>query len=166
MFVALLSEGTAKRPRARQASDTLGFDCGSSCLLASAPDYLRFAQMLLDGGQAGKARLLGSGSVALLTRDQLQGRIENRIGLPGEVLQYGSSSQGYGFGVAVQTSHRQMVLPGEPGGFGVAAPGGQYFWVDPASGLVTVLLARTPDPDSALRLQRQVQALVYQAFTD
>ena len=47
------------------------FDCGGGCALSTAGDYLRFAQMLLDGGHLGEARILGPRTVATMAADHM-----------------------------------------------------------------------------------------------
>jgi CubicO group peptidase (beta-lactamase class C family) len=43
------------------------FDCGGACAAGTAGDYLRFAQMLLNRGQLGDARILGKTTVDYMT---------------------------------------------------------------------------------------------------
>ncbi len=44
-------------------------DLGGEGGLSTAADYLRFGQMLLDGGRLGKERILSRSTVALMTSD-------------------------------------------------------------------------------------------------
>src|SRR5262249_9348229 len=62
---------------------------GSGRLLSTVPDYFRFAQMLLNGGQLDGARILGRKTVQLMTTNHTGGL---------EVIWMG---QGYGFGLGV-----------------------------------------------------------------
>ena len=39
----------------------LKFDCGGGCAMSTAPDYLRFAQMLANGGTLGGKRIIAAG---------------------------------------------------------------------------------------------------------
>ena len=50
------------KPQARspELTQPIKFECGGGCAASTAPDYLRFAMMLMNRGRAGEARLLGS----------------------------------------------------------------------------------------------------------
>ena len=50
---------------------TMRFDCGGGCAFGTVGDYLRFGQMLLDGGRLGRKRILGRKSVELMSSDHL-----------------------------------------------------------------------------------------------
>ncbi len=162
-FVAPPHERAGDERAWREPQDVLGFDCGSACLVGTAADTLRFAQWLLVGGALGERRLLSRESIELMTRDQLRGRVENRIGLPGLPASVGGSRAGYGFGVGTVGPQGLPTLPGNYGAYGVSSPLGHLLWVDPASSLVVVLLARTPDAATAGRAARLTQAMVYGA---
>ena len=67
---------------------------GSFGLIGTAGDYLRFAQMMLNGGQLDGVRILSPRTVAFMTRDHL-GAIE----MPS--FDGGKSGMGFGLGFAV-----------------------------------------------------------------
>ena len=67
------------------------FHSGGGGLFSTADDYMRFAQMLLDGGALDGVRILGRKTVATMTSDQ-NARLPK--GTP--------SHQGFGFGVSVR----------------------------------------------------------------
>jgi CubicO group peptidase (beta-lactamase class C family) len=73
-----------------------GNECGDGCLASTAADYLRFAQMLLDGGTLGSTRILGPKTVEYMTSDHIGPDVDmSRLvrGWPYE--------EGYGFGLGV-----------------------------------------------------------------
>ncbi len=70
-------------------------DAGGVGAVATAADYLRFAQMLLNGGQLDGARILSRTTVTLMTSDQL-GKIKDSGITPGELL---LGTRGYTFGL-------------------------------------------------------------------
>ncbi len=47
------------------------FDCGGSCAYSMAGDYIRFGQMLLNGGSLEGKRVLGPQTVAFMTSNHL-----------------------------------------------------------------------------------------------
>lgn len=135
------------------------FPCGGGCAASTAGDYVRFAQMLLDGGALGRARVLAPRSVRAMASDQL---------LPGTRTDdlVGGNSEGYGYGLTVAVRHAAGGPPvqGNPGAFTWSGAYGTTFWVDPAEQLAVVFMAQAP----GLRLrhnQRLINGLVYGAIT-
>jgi CubicO group peptidase (beta-lactamase class C family) len=61
-------------------SKPLKFDCGGGCAASTAADYMRFAQMLLNGGQFGGKRVLGRKTVEYMLSNQLAPGVVNLIG--------------------------------------------------------------------------------------
>lgn len=95
-------------------------------LLCSAPDYARFAQMLLNGGSLDGVRIIGRKTVELLT--------SNHIGARSIDLGTGPE-HGFGLGYAVRKSVAGTFTPGSAGTFGWGGAAGTYFFVDPVEDL-------------------------------
>ncbi|NCY08435.1 MAG: class A beta-lactamase-related serine hydrolase [Betaproteobacteria bacterium] len=91
------------------------FESGGGGLISSAHDYLRFAQMLLNGGSYGGVRLLGKQTVELMTSDHV-GAIPGR-----------PSGLGFGLGFEVRTNSGFAALPGSVGEYGWAGNAGTLF---------------------------------------
>lgn len=72
------------------------FPRGNSGMVSTVPDYLRFAQMLLNGSALEGARLLKRETVALMTRNQLPETL-----IPIGVLDFKFTNHGFGLGVSV-----------------------------------------------------------------
>jgi CubicO group peptidase (beta-lactamase class C family) len=125
---------------------------GGAGLLATAADYARFLQMLLNGGELDGQRILGPKSIELMTVDHL-----------GDIPLDDGEGFGLGFYVVEDLGAR-----GEPGSVGEYGWGGAYhsqYWIDPAEQLVVVYMTQlipAGDIDDA----RKVRALVYQAIVD
>ena len=134
------------------------FECGGGCGASTAADYLRFAQMLLDRGTLGGARVLQPQSVRALASDQL---------LPGTRTDdlNGSNSEGYGYGltVAVRRSVGGAPVEGNPGAYTWSGAFGTTFWVDPAERLAVVFMAQAPG-QRLRHNQRLINTLVYSAI--
>jgi CubicO group peptidase (beta-lactamase class C family) len=62
-------------------------DSGGAGAVSTAADYLRFSQMLLNGGQLDGTRILSRTTVALMTSDHLGSRIATPFG-PGEKIEH------------------------------------------------------------------------------
>lgn len=116
------------------------FDCGGGCAVSTAADYLRFAQMLLNGGELDGVRLLSRKTVAYMTSDHLGPEVDlSKLNDYPNIRGYG-----FGLGVAVRRSAGRGGMPGSAGEFHWAGSTGTYFWVDPAEELVTVFMAHAP----------------------
>ncbi|MGY6635453.1 MAG: serine hydrolase domain-containing protein [Alkalilacustris sp.] len=136
-------------------------DSGGAGAVSTAADYLRFAQMLANGGELDGVRILSPSTVRLMASDHL-GDIDHGPG-PGNLL-LGTPGYGFGLGVMVREHDGISAVPGAPGQFMWAGYGGTYFWVDPAEDLVAVLMsARWPE---RAFYRRHLMQLVYQAMTD
>src|SRR5439155_8810167 len=61
-------------------SKPLKFECGGGCAASTAADYLRFAQMLLDGGKLDGKRVLGRKTVEYMLSNQLAPGPLNLVG--------------------------------------------------------------------------------------
>src|SRR4029077_15518702 len=58
------------------------FECGGACAVSTAMDYLRFAQMLLNGGVLEDKRILSRKTVELMTADHLAPDVRARTTNP------------------------------------------------------------------------------------
>jgi CubicO group peptidase (beta-lactamase class C family) len=139
------------------------FECGGGCLASTALDYLRFAQMLLDGGALDGTRILGRKTVEYMSADHLGPgvNVEKLHNFPVEHI----DGYGFGLGVAVRRVPGVAGIMGSPGDFRWSGAQGTLFWVDPREQLAVVYMAQTP---GAIRAHyRQVIAtLVQQAIVD
>ena len=139
------------------------FECGGGCLTSTALDYLRFVQMLLNGGSLDDTRVLGRKTVEYMTADHLGPgvNVEKLHNFPVEHI----DGYGFGLGVAVRRVPGVAGIMGSPGDFRWSGAQGTLFWVDPKEELAVVYMAQTP---GAIRAHyRQVIAtLVQQAIVD
>jgi len=138
-------------------------DSGGAGGVSTAADYLRFAQMLLNGGQLDGARVLSRTTVALMTSDHLGTRIAAPV-TPGELL-LGTPGYTFGLGFAVRPSGGIAGVPGSPGEFLWAGYAGTFFWVDPKEELAAVYMSQAPSPIRAY-YRKLVKQLVYAAIDD
>ncbi len=137
------------------------FECGGGCAVSTAADYLRFAQMLLDGGRLGRTRLLGRKAVELMTSDHLGEAIDN----PALRIDPTRAGQGFGLTVGVRTHAGLSPFTGSVGEFGWGGANGTQFWVDPRERLVVVFMAHTPGAKRA-HYRRLMSSLVNGAIAD
>ena len=106
---------------------------GGQGLVTTAVDYLRFAQMLLDGGEFAGTRILSRKSVEYMTSDHL-GTMRG----PGP-------GYGFGLGFAVRKEDGLSSTNGSAGDYNWAGFGGTYFWIDPKQRLVGIWMMQAPN---------------------
>jgi CubicO group peptidase (beta-lactamase class C family) len=113
---------------------------GGGGLVSTAADYLRFGQMLLNGGELDGVRILSPATVRRMTTNSLPPgiRIANSSGYVGP--QYGAN---WGLGFAIRTDAARSKVPGSVGSFTWNGLWGSYFWVDPEESLIAVQLIQT-----------------------
>jgi CubicO group peptidase (beta-lactamase class C family) len=130
---------------------------GTLSLSGSAPDYLRFARMLLNGGELDGVRILGRKTVELMSQNHLPPNIPS-------IAANGPAATGYGLGVSVTIDTAALGRPGSVGTFGWGGAATTTFSVNPAEDMAIVIMGQVMPNDSDL-LQR-VETLIYQALVD
>jgi CubicO group peptidase (beta-lactamase class C family) len=138
-------------------------DSGGAGAVSTAADYLRFTQMLLNGGQLDGTRILSRTTVELMTSDHLGTRIAAPV-TPGELL-LGTPGYSFGLGFAVRTAPGIAGVPGSANEFMWAGYAGTYFWADPKEQVAAVFMSQAPSPIRAY-YRKLVKQLVYQAIVD
>jgi CubicO group peptidase (beta-lactamase class C family) len=138
-------------------------DSGGAGSVSTASDYLRFSQMLLNGGELDGQRILSRTTVALMTSDHLPPTIRQTV-QPGEQL-LGVQGYTFGLGFAVRKAQGIAGVHGSAGEFTWAGYAGTYFWVDPEEQLAGVLMTQAPGP-SRPYYRKMLRALAYQAIAD
>jgi CubicO group peptidase (beta-lactamase class C family) len=117
----------------------LKFECGGGCAVSSTMDYLRFAQMLANGGELDGKRIIARKTLEMMTSDQLGPDVRARTTSP--VL-----LEGYGFGLGFAVRKEAGVAPvaGSAGEYYWGGAGGTYFWVDPKERMFVVFMMQSP----------------------
>jgi CubicO group peptidase (beta-lactamase class C family) len=138
-------------------------DSGGAGAVSTAMDYLRFGQMLLNGGELDGERVLSRSTIKLMTSDHLGTRVAAPF-QPGELL-LGTPGYTFGLGFAVRQGDGIAGVPGSAGEFMWAGYAGTFFWVDPQEELVGVYMTQAPSPIRAY-YRKMFKALVYQALVD
>jgi len=157
---ALPNDPLTREPQTlRDGTKLHKFDCGGGCAVSTAMDYLRFGQMLLNGGELDGVRILGRKTVEYMTADHMGPEINAKL-----LHEYPNiNGYGFGLGVAVRRGAGISGVNSTRGEFHWAGSTGTYFWVDPAEALVVVFMTHAP---GAIRYyHRQIlHALVMQAL--
>ena len=135
------------------------FDCGGACAFATVADYLRFGQMLMNGGVLEGKRILSPKTVTHMTSNHLGPEIKNNVG----VVEPHREGFGFGLGVAVRTQTGLSAVPGNPGEYSWNGAYGTQFFADPKERLVVVVGTAAPG-ELRKYYREQVQDLVYGAM--
>jgi len=134
---------------------------GGGGLVSTAPDYLRFCQMLLNGGELDGVRVLSPQSVKQMTTDALPSDISifgNEIG--------SLAGKSFGLGFAVRTDPVHSSTPGAVGSFSWAGHWGTQFWIDPAEKLIGLqMIQAAPGKGRDAVPYSGISHLVYGALT-
>jgi CubicO group peptidase (beta-lactamase class C family) len=125
---------------------------GGAGFLSTAPDYARFLQMMLNGGELDGVRILTPKTVELMTTDHLRD-IPFRAG------------QGFGLGFSVVTDLGARGIPGSVGEYGWGGAYHSTYWVDPVEDLVVVYLTNLI-PAGRIDDHGKLRALIYQSIMD
>lgn len=135
------------------------FDCGGSCAFSTAGDYIRFGQMLLNGGELDGRRVLSPQTVRFMTSDHLGTEIRNNVAL----TEPARAGYGFGLGVAVRTQRGVAATNGSVGDYTWNGANGTVFWADPAERLTVVMMSVGPG-EIRKYFREQIAALVYGAL--
>lgn len=142
------------------------FLSGGGGLVGTTGDYLRFCQMLLNGGELDGARILGRKTVELMRSNHLPGGGELAdFALPGGYGEVGF--QGMGFGLTVAVSHGPVStgVVGSPGELMWGGAASTLFWIDPIEQLVVIFMTQLI-PSGTFNFRAQLKSLVYPAIAD
>jgi CubicO group peptidase (beta-lactamase class C family) len=142
-------------PQTSYLKPTVHFGGGSG-LVSTASDYLRFCQMLLNGGELDGVRILSRKSVELMSADHL-----------GDMPRTGLLALGYGFGltVAVNTGIGRTGAVGSAGEYFWGGAAGTRFWIDPKEQMIGIFMIQIL-PHTNLTYGSQFRQLAYQAISD
>ncbi|MHA7816293.1 MAG: serine hydrolase domain-containing protein [Pseudohaliea sp.] len=155
--VVLHDDGQASAFRDRS------FFSGGGGLLSTAGDYLRFCRMLLAGGVLDGRRIIGSRTLAFMTRNHLPDGGDLAQWASGGFSETSYAGVGFGLGFACKV---------DPVANGYPAPGGTFywgglastlFWVDPAEELAVLFFTQLI-PSSTFNFRGQLEQLVYAAL--
>ncbi|MCY4534190.1 MAG: serine hydrolase [Bryobacterales bacterium] len=130
---------------------------GGGGLVSTTRDYLRFCQMMLNGGMLGDQRILSRKTIELMTRDHVEGvRRASR-----------TLSDGYGFGLdfAVHVDKAKSGLNGSLGEYNWGGLAGTIFWIDPTEEMIGLYMIQLLPPRFGDG-RGQFKRLAYQAIAD
>ena len=146
---------TEKADKSRFRSKPKFLMGGGGCV-STARDYLRFCQMMLNGGELDGVRLLKKETVAEMTRNQLpEEAMKAKNGGNVEV------GEGFGLGFGVRVGKDDPAAGRFVGEYYWGGAASTHFWIAPKQELIVVALEQF-QPSRGL-LQQAVKPLIYQA---
>ena len=141
------------------------FVSGGGGLVGTAQDYMKFAQMLLNGGEADGRRYIGRRTLDYMTANHLPGGVD----LPALSVSLFSEAAyagvGFGLGFATTMDPVQTMMLGSADDYFWGGAASTAFWVDPAEDLVAIFLTQLI-PSSSYPVRREFRTLVYAALDD
>ncbi len=139
------------------------FESGGGGMVSTAPDYLRFCRMVLNGGELDGVRILSPKTVEMMTRDHLGADIIRASRVPGVNTGYlPGPGFGFGLGFAVRIAPGEAANPGSVGEANWGGLGGTAFWIDPKENLIAIWMMQAPGQREYYR--HVFKNMVYGAF--
>ena len=130
------------------------FESGGGGLIATARDYLRFSQMMLNGGELDGVRILSPKTVDLMTT--------NHIGDMG--ISLGRKGIGFGLDFAVVLNPGDVGEVSSAGEYNWGGAAGTRFWIDPQEQLIGLFMVQSIPHRT--RLADDFKVMTYQALVE
>ncbi len=139
------------------------FFSGGAGLTGTTADYLRFAEMLRCGGRLGDARIIGSRTLGLMTRNHLSGGDLSTLAV-GAFSETAYDGVGFGLGFAMTLDEVAAGALGQ-GDYYWGGAASTIFWVDPREDLVVVFMTQLM-PSNTFNFRGQLKNIIYGALED
>jgi CubicO group peptidase (beta-lactamase class C family) len=150
--------------RSSRYARPVGLPSGGGGLVSTAQDYMRCAQMILNGGQLDGVRLLSPKTLKLMMTNHIPATLApfaDKYPQPDWNLR----GYGWGLGFAVLMDQAKADILGSEGLCFLAGGCNVFVWIDPREELVNMVWTQF-EPFCYYPLHRQFQVLVYQSLTD
>jgi CubicO group peptidase (beta-lactamase class C family) len=130
---------------------------GGAGLVSTLDDYMRFARMLLNGGELDGVRILSPETVRLMATDAMPEQVTDKQWLPNK----GQVGFGIDFAVRIAPPAGPEESSGAVGEFFWDGKANTLFWVDPKNNIAAVTLTQYFPPSAAKRLHKTFRDAVY-----
>ena len=157
----VLQDDPAKSPYLEPPS----FVSGGGGLVSTAHDYLKFCQMMLNGGEANGVRYLSPKTIALMTANHLPGGVDLPAVSRSLFSEVAYDGVGFGLGFSVTTNPAKTLLPGTAGEYAWGGAASTSFWIDPVEALIVIFMTQLL-PSSSYPIRRELRTLAYSAITE
>lgn len=142
---------------------TPDFFSGGGGLVSSIDDFHRFCLMLLNGGVLDGVRLLSTGTVADMMRNQLPGESEIAPLSRSLFSEAAGEGVGFGLGLAVTLDPARALFGGTRGDCFWGGVLSTFFFIDPVERMVAILMTQLM-PSDVYPLRRQLKPLIQSAI--
>ena len=141
------------------------FVSGGGGLVSTAADYLKFCQMMLNGGEANGVRFLSPKTIALMTSNHLPGGVDLPAISRSLFSEVAYDGVGFGLGFSVTMDPAKTLLPGTAGEYAWGGAASTAFWIDPKEDLIVIFMTQLI-PSSFYPIRRELRTLAYSAITE
>jgi CubicO group peptidase (beta-lactamase class C family) len=153
--------GVLDLPDSSEYLPPVALHSGGAGLVSTTPDYLQFAQCILNKGELNGVRLLGPKTVALMTCNHLPAALLP-IAFEGAEPMLG---MGFGLGFSVMLDAAQTGVMGSAGDHGWGGYAETFFWIDPKEDMIAILMTQYL-PSQIYPIRKEFRTAVYQALVD
>jgi CubicO group peptidase (beta-lactamase class C family) len=140
-------------------------ESGGGGLVSTAADYMRFANMLVNGGELDGARILSPMTVRLMASNHLPGGKDLTELSRSLFSESTNAGVGFGLGFAVVFDPPKTLVPCSQGEFYWGGAASTAFWVDPVEQVSVVFMTQLL-PSSTYPIRRELRTLVYSALME
>lgn len=138
-------------PETSAFANDVTFFSGGGGLVSSTEDYMRFSQMLLNGGELDGARILGRKTIEFMTQNHLPGIFGGASENTNADLYGMSRGTGFGLGFAVIEDPAGAGGNTSAGEFYWGGAAGTIFWIDPVEDLIGIVMIQHMNVQVPLR---------------
>ncbi len=140
------------------------FESGGGGLLSTTEDYMRFSQMLINGGELDGTRIIGRKTLDYMTQNHLGGIFGTTGQHSPDELPGMARGTGFGLGFAVVEDPTAVGGNTSAGEYYWGGAAGTIFWVDPVEELVGIVMIQHMNVQVPLRAV--FKALTYGAIVE
>ena len=141
---------------------------GGHGIYTTATDYLKFLQMLLNGGEANGKRFVSSETLNLMTTNQIgnlpvEPMISSNSRLTNDFV-FIDGKDKFGFGFLIEANPKPYMR--SLGSYSWVGIYNTYFWVDPKKKVAAIFLTRIQPfcDDQVLKLYSDFESMVYKSI--
>jgi CubicO group peptidase (beta-lactamase class C family) len=156
-----LNDDPTKSPYLRPPT----LESGGGGLVSTAADYLRFATMLVNGGELDGARILAPKTIRLMASNHLPGGKDLTEMSRSLFSESTNAGVGFGLGFAVVFDPPKTLVPCSMGEFYWGGAASTAFWVDPVEDVTVVFMTQLM-PSSTYPIRSELRTLVYSALME
>jgi CubicO group peptidase (beta-lactamase class C family) len=140
-------------------------ESGGGGLVSTTADYMRFANMLANGGELDGARIISPMTLRLMTSNHLPGGGDLTEMSRSLFSESTFAGIGFGLGFAVVFDPPKTLIACSKGEFYWGGAASTAFWVDPVEKISVVFMTQLM-PSTTWPIRRELRTLVYSALME